>query len=410
MPHHIVVLGGGIAGLYAAYEVVKQHKEVHVTVLEKADYWGGRIHTLRFDGAVMDVGAGRFSNNHKLLIQLLDELGFDKTKDLYPLGKKRQYVKDSKLKKFDTMKYIKELINLGKARDASHLKNMTLKMFMHECFPATVVDDVINSFGYNTEFDLMNAFDALQVFQTDFMDSIQYYILMGGLDRLVTALVANLKASKRCDLLLNHSITHIQQPNKVMTSNGKVFHFDTAFVCLTKSAINNIQGFETNKGLTRTLDTLGNGNLLRVFARFPPSPSTGKIWFHDIPRTTTNSLLRYIIPLNPATGLIMLSYTDGSYAHEWSTLPNVTPVMMTHVRKLFPNKDIPDPLWVRTSYWEEGTHCWLPGAKKYKNTRSSLSQHNYFVCGEMISDHNQAWIEGALESVATCLSLLSNRF
>lgn len=406
MVYRVVVLGGGIAGLYAAYQTILQDPHARVTVLEKANYWGGRIRTVRYDGVVMDAGAGRFNENHKQLLQLLQDLGFDKSTDFFPLGTKKQYVKDGKPVSFNTTQHIQKLIEIGKTKDPNHLKNTTLKMFMQEVFQVSLVDEIIYSFGYNTEFDLMNAYDALQVFQTDFMDSIQYYALKGGLDRLVKRLVERLRSSGRCKLLLHQDVTHIDR-HWITTAKGRKFNCDIAFVCLTKSAVQHIQGFATNTALTSTMKSLGKGELLRVFARFPMG-AQGRVWFHDVPRSTTNNMVRYVIPINADKGLVMAAYTDGSYAREWMTLSKtmLPSTIMTHLRTVYPEKQIPDPLWVRSFYWDEGTHCWLPGSKKYKNTKSTLEKYGYLVCGEMVSDHNQAWIEGALDSVSSCMHLL----
>lgn len=400
----VVILGGGIAGLYAAFELLKRHKTAHITILEKANYWGGRIKTVRHDGATLDVGAGRFNDNHRLLLKLLHELGFNPQSDFYPLSIKRDYVKDNKLMPhFNTTQHIKDLIAIGKTVSPLHLKSITLKFFMREHLPDTLVDDIIYSFGYNTEFDLMNAYDALQIFETDFLDTIQYYTIIGGLEKLIKALVKKLQDSGRVSLHLQTNVLQVK-PGLVTTQDGRLWKCDKIISCLTKKAMENIYGFENNKQLQATLASLGQGELLRVFARFPSA--SGDVWFKDIPRTTTNNMLRYVIPINPPHGTIMASYTDGSYAREWNSITDIKPSLLANLRKMFPAKSIPDPLWVKSFYWPEGTHCWLPGAKKYKNTRDKSERYGYFVCGEMVSTDNQAWIEGALDSVHRVLHLV----
>ncbi len=46
----ITIIGGGIAGLAAAYHVLKQAPEAELTVLEASDRWGGKIRTERIPG------------------------------------------------------------------------------------------------------------------------------------------------------------------------------------------------------------------------------------------------------------------------------------------------------------------------------------------------------------------------
>ena len=44
------------------------------------------------------------------------------------------------------------------------------------------------------------------------------------------------------------------------------------------------------------------------------------IWFSDLKdKIVTNNNLRYIIPMNNETGLIMISYTDDVYTKIWKS-------------------------------------------------------------------------------------------
>lgn len=67
---HVVVIGGGMAGLVAALQCAKVG--FRVTVLEARDVIGGGIARAELDGLVLDVGADSFSPG---LGSLIDELG-----------------------------------------------------------------------------------------------------------------------------------------------------------------------------------------------------------------------------------------------------------------------------------------------------------------------------------------------
>jgi protoporphyrinogen oxidase len=54
---HIDVVGGGIAGLYAAYKL--KRRGLDVCVYEKSRRLGGRIGTVRFAGRDVPTGAER---------------------------------------------------------------------------------------------------------------------------------------------------------------------------------------------------------------------------------------------------------------------------------------------------------------------------------------------------------------
>ncbi len=55
--HHVVVVGGGIAGLAAAHELLVQRPDLAVTVLEGADQVGGKLRLGEVAGMPVDLGA-----------------------------------------------------------------------------------------------------------------------------------------------------------------------------------------------------------------------------------------------------------------------------------------------------------------------------------------------------------------
>src|SRR3954470_18939870 len=72
----IAVLGAGISGLVAAYELERLGHEV--VLLEADARIGGRILTHRFagdDGPLAELGAMRIPANHDLTLRYVDELG-----------------------------------------------------------------------------------------------------------------------------------------------------------------------------------------------------------------------------------------------------------------------------------------------------------------------------------------------
>ena len=57
---HAIIIGGGPAGLTAAYELLTQSDEYEVTVLEASDMFGGISKTVAYHGNRMDMGGHRF--------------------------------------------------------------------------------------------------------------------------------------------------------------------------------------------------------------------------------------------------------------------------------------------------------------------------------------------------------------
>ena len=56
----LIIIGGGIAGLSAAYYALKNTPETQITLLEASDRWGGKITTDRvsFDDGIFIIEGG----------------------------------------------------------------------------------------------------------------------------------------------------------------------------------------------------------------------------------------------------------------------------------------------------------------------------------------------------------------
>jgi oxygen-dependent protoporphyrinogen oxidase len=77
----VVVVGGGITGLSAAYymkqKLAEQHRDVELTLIEKAEQLGGKIRTLHRDGFIIEQGPDSFMARKQPIITLTKELGLE---------------------------------------------------------------------------------------------------------------------------------------------------------------------------------------------------------------------------------------------------------------------------------------------------------------------------------------------
>jgi oxygen-dependent protoporphyrinogen oxidase len=77
--NRIVIIGGGIAGLSAAYYASKKLPGVHITVIESSDRWGGKITTDRasseYGQFIIEGGADSFLTTKPHAATLCQELG-----------------------------------------------------------------------------------------------------------------------------------------------------------------------------------------------------------------------------------------------------------------------------------------------------------------------------------------------
>ncbi|AIQ46405.1 protoporphyrinogen oxidase [Paenibacillus sp. FSL R7-0273] len=77
----IVIIGGGLSGLSAAFYVRKYYREAGVepdiVLLEKADVLGGKIETLQREGFVIEKGPDSFLARKTAMVELAKELGLE---------------------------------------------------------------------------------------------------------------------------------------------------------------------------------------------------------------------------------------------------------------------------------------------------------------------------------------------
>ncbi|HRQ22331.1 MAG TPA: protoporphyrinogen oxidase [Anaerolineales bacterium] len=94
--NRLVIVGGGIAGLSAAYYAQKNIPNAHITLIESASYWGGKITTDRVpfeDGQfIIEGGPDTFLASKPWGVALCKELGLDERLHGTNQNKKNTYV------------------------------------------------------------------------------------------------------------------------------------------------------------------------------------------------------------------------------------------------------------------------------------------------------------------------------
>jgi len=68
-----IIIGGGPAGLTAAYEFLKQ-TDIQPIVVEMSDYWGGISRTVDYKGNKIDIGGHRFFSKSAVVMQWWNEI------------------------------------------------------------------------------------------------------------------------------------------------------------------------------------------------------------------------------------------------------------------------------------------------------------------------------------------------
>jgi len=399
-----VIVGGGIAGLYAALQLIEQHTipPHEITILEKGYRWGKRVQTMERDGLFYEAGAGRFSKNHKLLMSLIQR--YKLTSKMVALPKKIQDIQvlNERLMiptNLDT--YFKHLVSLKpKLED---VLGKTLFDMASELFGMEIATLLKSRHGFDEDFKTAGAYDALELLRPMYRDT--YYVLMEGLEQIIQHLVADL-TQYGVHLVLHAKCTGWRSKEgdlyTVTTTNFDAVsqNYETQKIILALDKWGLLE-LEPLKPIHNLLNSVAIVPLTRIYARFPTDPNTGLAWFHGIPKTTTNLPIRMFIPIDEKTGVCMISYSDGYYAVQWqhaTIAAEMQGLVMQYVRQLFPTRTIPEPQWIETSHWAHGVHNWLPLVDSkaiYDQIQNPFE--NVYICGEAYSRW-QGWIEGALET------------
>jgi len=388
----MIVVGGGIAGLFMANELSKTNQ---VTLIEKEDYLGGRIEGGTVGDDHFEIGAGRIHSNHHRILALIEKFGL-KTIPISSSAMWRPIGSQSMPNLFEPtwMALLSQIRKLSSAVLGSNtLKSISIDILGHD-----KAVRLLDTFPFRTELESMRADEAIRAF--DAINKGNFMIVAGGLKQVVAGLEASIRKNGG-KILLGTTVTNVTEEG-VMTS-GKLIKSSKVILCLTSEALKKLP---VTKGL-KVLDYLGMAPLTRIYAKYPP-------WFSEN-NIVTNSPLRYIIPIRVDTGLIMISYTDGRDTHRWLGLrgPILTKMIQQEVRALFPEKQVPEPEWIKSYEWSAGTTFWKPGdynpeeeSRLVLQPRKS-SMPGLYICGESFS-LQQAWIEGSLAHAEMLLSLLKN--
>lgn len=413
MKSDLVIVGGGIAGLYAAYQHIKQNPRLKITILERNRQLGGRIDTFHGKHYTVEAGAGRFHNNQVLVMKLIHELGLDDK--LVPISGFDHYMTNGKLYSTKPIqKIIKRIIQSSKREpDAGVvLKNTVFLDYAKTVITKDEAALLYDSFGYSSELTDMNAFDAIVLMEEHFNPTNQYYVLAGGLSQLVEKIVDKLKANGRVKMLTRHRVNDIEYVEghghigtarkfKITCDNLKRPYYANKCICaVPKETLLKLRIFSPLYPMLNLIKTLP---LCRIYGQFPVDDHGP--WFKDLPKITTNNHLRIVIPIDESTGTMMISYTDNKFARYWKNIMNVDgvdEVARLHQKLLqkTTHMQIPVPEHIEIFYWEHGVAYFAPGFDSSVMPSQIMKPYigvPLYVCGENYSAKNNQWIEGALE-------------
>ena len=195
MINDFIIVGGGISGLYSALKLSDIYPRKKIIIFEKNGFLGGRIHTMNTNHNdiryTYEAGAGRFSDNHKLLIDLIDRFGL--SHNIIPISSERIPVVRGLT--FSSRKdlYSKYSPNTNEVLDINYLIQLILtksedydKIFLKKIsiydlslmiLSSEASEFLLDSFGYNAELLDTNAYDGVRMFNDGFSSKNKFFII-----------------------------------------------------------------------------------------------------------------------------------------------------------------------------------------------------------------------------------------
>jgi len=406
MDYDILIVGAGIAGLHCAMRIVNLRPKLRIAIAEAYDYVGGRIFTYT-PGTKLhwESGAGRINTSHKMILSYIKKYGLT----TIPIQNNERWVGTSGEQYENTWPAISSmLVDTLSMLSPSILATHTIRDIMEKVYGPKKTESMLAHFSYRAEVITLRADLALKSFKCEMSGTNTFVVVKEGLGTLITAMAQELE-DKGVKFLLGHRLNGISnsQPVKAYFTSKKstptYLTANSVILALHSEALKNITPFSK----LPTLKHLAMEPLTRTYGVFPKVK--GKVWFEGLPKMVTDSPLRFIIPVNSKTGVIMTSYTDSDDTHiigKWDKSGKAQDNIIRELRALLPKYNIPAPLIFKTHPWSDGCTYWLPGLyDPYEKSKAIMRPLNMpvYVCGESYSTR-QAWIEGALEHAEAMLT------
>jgi len=400
--HDVIVIGGGLAGLYAAMRILETKPESNVLLLEKSHRLGGRAGNAKFRGAtvVCGAGVGRLEKD-KLLLSLLETLGL--RPQLLPCVT-HHYAKT--INKVDIVATMNTLRRMEGTKDLKQRK--TFKKFALAHLGKKTYEEFVKSTGY-TDFEQEDAHDVLYNYgMEDNADGwTPVRVVWDDLVDRMTVLLRgypNLTIKKKVDIT---RVVYTKGAEADITVYGTIHRGEDAMYktksVVVATTIDTIRNLFPDK---RIYNHIHGQSFMRLYAQV--ATSSRALMASAVPSITiVPAPLQEIIPFDHDKGIYMIGYADNKSARDLHKHQDKHAIESYAERALLLPPGSIQISYIQSHYWPIGTHYYdiLPGRFQTREQFIHEAQRPHpsiFIVGEVVAI-NQGWVEGALQSVDAIL-------
>jgi monoamine oxidase len=397
--NNTIIVGAGIAGLYAAYQFQKKYPNSKVEIFEKENCIGGRLHSVKSaDGGFVDLGAARFDiKRHALVKNIVNECGLLINDYPYSVeGKGSNLLQELQLLKNDNVsKDTQSFFNLIKNKKGQvYLKNMI----------ATLGYDVLKnpSLSVNEAYRILDCHPELLNEQCI---KNNWKRLEDGFYSLAHKLYSHLQ-KENIPVNLSHELLSIE---KIQSSYHLQFYHLGQFksiVCanlilaLPVAALKKIQTNITQVNIAN--EHIATVSLYKLFLTFEDN-WWKNLKYADVHYMTTDGPLRRLY-FNSKQKQIFI-YLDSEHAENLNHLFSHSGAfsairfLRNQLTEITGISDIPAPCELHHRFWSNGVSFWKLDCDKETLSKQFIAgEDNFALLSDMFST-NSGWVEGALQNV-----------
>lgn len=412
-----LIVGGGIAGLYSAYKIHEKFRTSDIMIIEKNNRIGGKIYTYPINNNTnIELGAGILHSDNVNVLNLLKELKLDDklfckdkiNKNYWKFNNKNSVKKIN----IDESNFRHSINFLKRYKKNNERNNNISKNTLYELIKQTLGEktaiEMNEIHGYDGDFVNQNASDGIDMLDRDYNSKICF--LKGGLSQITNKLKMYLESvginiytkTKLSDIINTDNLYHstIKQLDKIYNVVS-----ENIILAIPK---NNLMKIPFLNNMSDLLNSVNIKPLFRIYLIFPLK--NNMVWFNDVENTSTNTIIRQIIPINKEKGIIMLYVSDMNAIYLHNMYMNKTMdfklYLIDKLGQIF-NRSIPYPTHMYVKFWEEATHTWKPyiNSSYYSNIICNPYK-NFFIVGESYAPKYQQWIEGPLITVNNMINIM----